>query len=119
MSDVTYDPKEVQFVTGQRGSKLLSIGGFNFVKNRSTEDKTYWICSRKVKWVSKLGFAVTDAFVFYNFQYSAKCNARVITEFTKEPETALHLSVLSVSGTHTHSLDPKATSMKAEKSCES
>lgn len=53
MVDVKYEPSEIQFVTGQRGSKLLSLGGFNFVKNRSTDNKTYWICSRKVKWFFK------------------------------------------------------------------
>ena len=48
MSQVSYDPYEIQFVEGQRGSRLLSLGGYNFVRNRATGDKTYWICSRKV-----------------------------------------------------------------------
>jgi hypothetical protein len=49
MSHVSYDPNEIQFVEGQRGSRLLSLGGYNFVKNRATDEKTYWICSRKVR----------------------------------------------------------------------
>lgn len=32
-----FDSSEVQFITGQRGSKLLSFDGYTFVKNRSTE----------------------------------------------------------------------------------
>lgn len=48
MADVTFDSSKIQFVAGQRGSKLLSTGGYNFVRNRSTDEKTYWICSRKV-----------------------------------------------------------------------
>ena len=46
---VVYYPKELSFETGQRGSKLLNVDGFTFVKNRLTEGKTYWICSKKVR----------------------------------------------------------------------
>jgi hypothetical protein len=42
------DTSDVHFVEGQRRSLLLSLGGYTFVKNRSTEEKTCWICSRKV-----------------------------------------------------------------------
>lgn len=36
-NDILFDPAEVQFITGQRGSKLLSFEGYTYVKNRSTE----------------------------------------------------------------------------------
>lgn len=48
MTDQSFDSSDIHFVEGQRGSQLLSLGGYTFVKNRTTEDKTYWICSRKV-----------------------------------------------------------------------
>lgn len=84
-----YDSSELQFVTGQRGSKLLSLDGYNYVKNRVTNEKLYWICCRK---------------------HSAKCNARVITEITKlsPEEKTIFISVLSKCGKHTHDIDPKA-----------
>lgn len=84
-----YDSTEIQFVKGQRGSKLLSIDGYNYVKNRATNEKLYWICCRK---------------------HSAKCNARVITEITRlaPDEKTIFISVISKCGSHTHSIDPKA-----------
>ncbi|XP_055704583.1 modifier of mdg4-like isoform X27 [Phlebotomus papatasi] len=41
------DRHPVSFVTGQRGSTLLVLDNFTFVKNRVSKNKTYWICSRK------------------------------------------------------------------------
>ncbi|XP_055695343.1 modifier of mdg4-like isoform X21 [Lutzomyia longipalpis] len=41
------DRYPVSFVKGQRGSTLLILDNFTFVKNRISKDKTYWICSRK------------------------------------------------------------------------
>ncbi|XP_059611365.1 modifier of mdg4-like isoform X22 [Phlebotomus argentipes] len=41
------DRHPVSFVTGQRGSTLLILDDFTFVKNRVSKNKTYWICSRK------------------------------------------------------------------------
>ncbi|KAH8280932.1 hypothetical protein KR054_005372, partial [Drosophila jambulina] len=46
------------FTTGQRGCKLLAFSGHNYVRNRRSGLKTYWICSKKG---------------------STKCNARVVT----------------------------------------
>ncbi|XP_023036499.1 modifier of mdg4 isoform X8 [Drosophila willistoni] len=46
------------FNRGQRGSKLLAFNGYNYVRNRRSNLKTYWICSKKG---------------------STKCNARVVT----------------------------------------
>jgi hypothetical protein len=87
----------------------LSIGGYNFVRNRSTADKTYWICSRKVtRWTLILTDLIKTYFLL-NLQYSAKCSARVTTEFTRDPDgSTIHISVLAVSGAHTHEKDPKA-----------
>ena len=88
-TEFMYDSSELQFVSGQRGSKLLSIDGYNYVKNRATNEKLYWICCRK---------------------HSAKCNARVITEITKlsPDEKTIFISVISKCGIHTHEIDPKA-----------
>ena len=36
-TEVIFDTSEIQFIPGQRGSKLLSFGGYTFVKNRATE----------------------------------------------------------------------------------
>ncbi|KAH8369079.1 hypothetical protein KR009_000167, partial [Drosophila setifemur] len=46
------------FIRGQRGCKLLAFNGHNYVRNRRSGLKTYWICSKKG---------------------STKCNARVVT----------------------------------------
>lgn len=35
------------FRAGQRGSRLLEVEGYTYVKNRTTDTKTYWICARK------------------------------------------------------------------------
>lgn len=88
-SEFMYDSTEIQFVSGQRGSKLLSIDGYNYVKNRVTNGKLYWICCRK---------------------HSAKCHARVITEISKlsPNDKTLFISFLSKCGSHTHDVDPKA-----------
>ncbi|XP_030374914.1 modifier of mdg4-like isoform X6 [Scaptodrosophila lebanonensis] len=48
----------LSFTRGQRGSKLLFFDGHNYVRNRRSGLKTYWICSKKG---------------------STKCNARVVT----------------------------------------
>ncbi|XP_073819451.1 modifier of mdg4-like isoform X17 [Musca autumnalis] len=50
---------DLQFIVGQRNCKLLSYKGYNFVKNRKSGVKTYWICAKKG---------------------SLKCNARVVTD---------------------------------------
>lgn len=44
-----YKQDEVYFIEGQRGSKLLCVSGYTFVKNRASTDKIYWICSKKVR----------------------------------------------------------------------
>lgn len=36
------------FRTGQRGCRVLMVDNFSYNRNRQTDDKTYWICSRKV-----------------------------------------------------------------------
>jgi len=38
----------LSFVKGQRGCKLLAFNGHNYVRNRRSGLKTYWICSKKV-----------------------------------------------------------------------
>lgn len=37
------------FKIGQRGCRVLMIDNFSYNRNRQTEDKTYWICARKVR----------------------------------------------------------------------
>lgn len=39
----------VKFRQGQRGSLLLDVGGYTYVRNRGCGAKTYWICARKVR----------------------------------------------------------------------
>lgn len=39
----------IKFHTGQRGSRLLEVAGYTYVKNRICDTKTYWICARKVR----------------------------------------------------------------------
>ncbi|KAG5672371.1 hypothetical protein PVAND_002503 [Polypedilum vanderplanki] len=92
--EIIFDPAEVQFIKGQRGSNLLTVDGYAFAKNRTTEGRSYWLCSKK---------------------FSAKCHARVITELTKVASSdAFYLTVLSHNGVHTHDRDPRvATSIKS------
>ncbi|CAD6994038.1 unnamed protein product [Ceratitis capitata] len=44
---------------GQRGCTLLAFKSYNYVRNRCTGQRTYWICAKKG---------------------STKCNARVVTD---------------------------------------
>lgn len=37
------------FLKGQRDSRLLALEGYTYVKNRTCDSKTYWICARKVR----------------------------------------------------------------------
>ncbi|KAL7020383.1 hypothetical protein ACKWTF_011497 [Chironomus riparius] len=92
-TEVIFDTSEIQFIPGQRGSKLLSFGGYTFVKNRATEGRSYWLCSKK---------------------YTTKCHARVITELTKvaPDDSTFYLSVVSHNGKHTHEPDPRVSSVK-------
>lgn len=39
----------ITFRTGQRGSRLLEVEGYTYVRNRNCDAKTYWICARKVR----------------------------------------------------------------------
>ncbi|XP_054085980.1 modifier of mdg4 isoform X10 [Zeugodacus cucurbitae] len=49
----------LSFTLGQRGCTLLVFKGYNYVRNRRSGLKTYWICAKKG---------------------STKCNARVVTD---------------------------------------
>lgn len=40
---------DMYYKTGQRGCKVLMVDNFSYNRNRKTDDKTYWICSRKVR----------------------------------------------------------------------
>ncbi|KAM7363405.1 modifier of mdg4 isoform 15-T15 [Cochliomyia hominivorax] len=57
--DVKVENGDFSFIVGQRGCTLLAYKGYNFVKNRKSGLKTYWICAKKG---------------------SLKCNARVVTD---------------------------------------
>lgn len=46
--DIKVENGELQFIVGQRNCKLLAYKGYNFVKNRKSGVKTYWICAKKV-----------------------------------------------------------------------
>lgn len=51
---------EMWFKTGQRGCRVLMVDNFSYNRNRQTDDKTYWICSRKVSKHVKI-----DCFYFF------------------------------------------------------
>ncbi|XP_052864883.1 modifier of mdg4-like isoform X17 [Anopheles cruzii] len=38
---------QVSYIVGQRGCLLLLVNGFRFVKNRTGNDKIYWVCAKK------------------------------------------------------------------------
>lgn len=40
---------KITFREGQRGSRLLEVDGYAYVRNRVLDNKTYWICARKVR----------------------------------------------------------------------
>lgn len=52
---------DMWFKTGQRGCRVLMVDNFSYNRNRQTDDKTYWICSRKVSNYRHL-VAAFDAF---------------------------------------------------------
>ncbi|XP_018790316.1 PREDICTED: modifier of mdg4-like isoform X10 [Bactrocera latifrons] len=65
-SDAQDEPRDMDvsesllsFTLGQRGCTLLVFKGYNYVRNRRSGLKTYWICAKKG---------------------STKCNARVVTD---------------------------------------
>ncbi|XP_050326637.1 modifier of mdg4-like isoform X12 [Bactrocera neohumeralis] len=65
-SDAQDEPRDMgvsesllSFTLGQRGCTLLVFKGYNYVRNRRSGLKTYWICAKKG---------------------STKCNARVVTD---------------------------------------
>lgn len=41
--------EKISFREGQRGSRLLEVCDYTYVRNRSLDNKTYWICARKVR----------------------------------------------------------------------
>ncbi|EDV94591.1 GH18806 [Drosophila grimshawi] len=72
----------LSFVKGQRGCKLLAFNGHNYVRNRRSGLKTYWICSKKG---------------------STKCSARVVTNVIE----GVHKIVLESCHHTCHNIDRK------------
>ncbi|XP_036323585.1 uncharacterized protein LOC118737284 isoform X1 [Rhagoletis pomonella] len=58
LEDMDVRENLLSFTMGQRGCTLLVFKGYNYVRNRRSGLKTYWICAKKG---------------------STKCNARVVT----------------------------------------
>lgn len=73
------------FRPGQRGSRLLEVEGYTYVKNRVTDTKTYWICARKG---------------------AEKCQLRAVTQVVDGVER-----LISKPGVHEH---PPANRVKVE-----
>lgn len=73
------------YIVGQRGSILLSFEGYRYVRNRQSEWKTYWICSKKG---------------------SLACRARITTTLSEDENTTP--KVILRTGTHNHAVDVKA-----------
>nr|XP_014089761.2 modifier of mdg4 isoform X5 [Bactrocera oleae] len=59
LADMSVRESLLSFTLGQRGCTLLVFKGYNYVRNRRSGLKTYWICAKKG---------------------STKCNARVVTD---------------------------------------
>lgn len=47
-SFIFVDSGTMWFKVGQRGCRVLMVDNFSYNRNRQTDDKTYWICARKV-----------------------------------------------------------------------
>lgn len=62
--DIKVENGELQFIVGQRNCKLLAYKGYNFVKNRKSGVKTYWICAKKVY----IYFTIHIYIYLYNFK---------------------------------------------------
>uniref|UniRef100_A0A336LHW6 CSON002390 protein n=2 Tax=Culicoides sonorensis TaxID=179676 RepID=A0A336LHW6_CULSO len=71
---------DFEFIVGRRGSRILSVNGCRYTKNRinTAGTKTYWICSGK---------------------HIHNCNARVVSY-----ESNGIARIINMSGEHTHSI---------------
>ncbi|XP_046804947.1 modifier of mdg4-like isoform X12 [Lucilia cuprina] len=81
-SDAQDYPK---FITGQGGCQILMYKNEKFVKNRKTDTRTYWICSKKNATICRARL-VTGRDVFgleRIFQYNCKHNHTPKNPFTK------------------------------------
>lgn len=112
------------YKVGQRGCRVLVVDGFSYNRNRHTDDKTYWICSRKVRcfgyfFLTKKNSPVklnggncfyillTTWFVHFSLQGSTKCRARVITSIRDNCERVIYKSF-------EHNHPQKAADLKSE-----
>lgn len=59
---------DMYFKTGQRGCRVLVVDDFSYNRNRHTDDKTYWICSRKVSHIF-IRFLINSIVIFYQFTF--------------------------------------------------
>ncbi|KNC31605.1 hypothetical protein FF38_12841 [Lucilia cuprina] len=74
-----------KFITGQGGCQILMYKNEKFVKNRKTDTRTYWICSKKNATICRARL-VTGRDVFgleRIFQYNCKHNHTPKNPFTK------------------------------------
>ncbi|XP_049532488.1 modifier of mdg4-like isoform X24 [Anopheles darlingi] len=70
---------ELSYAMGQRGKKLLVIGGYTYARNNQTEKKTYWACRTRTN--------------------NQRCNARAVTALM--PDGSYHVTVTNP--VHSHS----------------
>lgn len=70
---------ELSYAMGQRGKKLLMIGGYTYARNNQTEKKTYWACRTRIN--------------------NQRCNARAVTALM--PDGSYHVTLTNP--VHSHS----------------
>nr|XP_049461670.1 modifier of mdg4-like isoform X5 [Anopheles coluzzii] len=83
-TEISTQDNKVVYIVGQRGSILLSVNGYRYVKNRKSQSKTYWICAKK----GSLG-----------------CRARITTALSSSNDSTP--KVILNTGTHNHGLVAK------------
>lgn len=69
---------QMWFKRGQRGCRVLMVDNYSYNRNRQTDDKTYWICSRKVRFYLKKSFLCVlfiNWFVIIAGQYKVQCSS--------------------------------------------
>lgn len=69
---------ELCYTMGQRGRKLLMIGGYTYARNNQTEKKTYWACRTRVN--------------------NQRCNARAVTALM--PDGSYHVTLTNPVHSH-------------------
>lgn len=62
---------------GQRGSTLLVVDGFNFVRNRRGGYKTYWICAKRVCMINRGLVNPNELICFFSLNFPGKHTVQI------------------------------------------